>query len=125
MYKIIEKIPDNIPEDKINESYAYYIIFNPYIMKKKKYNKDALFQSAIKDFSYDKNIFEIKEIIFNETILEKFCSHFAALTYFGINMSLIVDFPLTIFSTYIKNNQIFLYDKDEEKYVKIYLDRVF
>ena len=121
MYKLIDKIPENIPEDKIDVSSAMYRFFAPYWMEIKKYSKNDIFNLAIKDFSYDKDISKIKEIIFNETSLEKFCSHFAGLTYIGFEHAIVIDFPFVIFSSYIKNNKIFLCDENEEKYIKVLL----
>lgn len=121
MYKLIEKIPENIPEDKIVTSDALYRIFAPYWMESKNYSKNDLFNLAIKDFSYDKDISKMKEIIFNETSLEKFCSHFAGVTYFGLRVALFIDCNFIIFSSYIKNNKIFLCDENEEEYIKVLL----
>lgn len=119
MYKIIEKIPDNIPENEIQKEYGFHQFVTPHWMKQRNYTRENVFDIAKKSFKYDKDINIIKKNIFKEKDLKKFCSHFIGIVHIGVQVSIVLNFEIVTFSLYFIDKTLLMYDSDNNKYIKV------
>lgn len=126
MYKLIEKIPDDIPEKYIETTHGMYIKnIYPFIFERNM-TKEDVFNYALRGCKYDIDVNQLKNKIFKEKSLEKFCTHFVSIMTIGVSISLLmINLDGIIFSSYIKDNTIFIYDEKNNKYLKVYLEKMF
>lgn len=127
MYKLIDKIPEGIPEEDIETTHGQYIKnIYPFIFERNM-TKEDVFNCALRGCKYDIDVNQLKNKIFKEKSLEKFCAHFVSIITIGVSISLFLMINLDgiIFSSYIKDNTIFMYDEKNNKYLKVYLEKLF